>query len=501
MCSKKIEIMDTTLRDGEQTKGIAFNTIEKFKIAEYLLKEIQVDRIEIASARVSEGEKSTCKKILSWAKNNQLVNKIEILGFVDGTQSVDWLKEVGCINLNLLTKGSLHHLTTQLRKTPDEHFADIERVIKYAKLKKINVNTYLEDWSNGMIHSREYVFTLINVLVKLGIKRIMLPDTLGILYPAQTSEFVKMIINEYPKISFDFHGHNDYGLATANSLAAANAGIQAIHCTVNGLGERAGNAPLDEVVAGLKDFFNIKISVKENKFKEISSIVEKFSGKRIGFNKPISGENVFVQTAGIHADGDKKGNLYANRLLPERFGRERNYALGKLSGKASLEYNLKKLKIELTKEEEKLVLKKIIELGDLKKEVTPDDLPFIISNILNAPKLKIFEIINCVVVSGMGILPTATIVFKYKGKEYHSIGSGDGGYDAFMAALKSISAKLKIKIPKLLDYEVRIPPGGDTSALVETRITWENGIQTTGVKSDQVLAAIEATEKMLNRIL
>jgi len=501
MKTKYIEIMDTTLRDGEQTKGISFNLIEKLKIAEKLLQEVKVDRIEIASARVSEGEKNTCKKILDWAKKNNFQNKIEILGFVDDTQSVDWLFDVGCVNLNLLTKGSLKHLTNQLKKTPEEHIKDIKKVYNYAKSIKINVNVYLEDWSNGMIHSRDYVFFMIDELIKIGIKRIMLPDTLGILHPDQTYEFIKMIIEKYKDIKFDFHGHNDYGLATANSLAAVKAGISAVHCTVNGLGERAGNAPLDEVVVGINDFYNFKTNLKENKFKEISKLVEKYSGKRIAFNKPITGENVFVQTAGIHADGDKKGNLYANNLLPERFGQERHYALGKLSGKANLQYNLKKLKINLTKEEEKLVLKKIIELGDIKKEVTIDDLPFIISDVLNTPRQKIFEIKNCVIVSGTGISPTASITFVYKNKEYQAVGSGDGGYDAFMNALRTIAPKLKIIIPKLEDYEVRIPPGGKTNALVETKITWANGMQTIGVKSDQVMAAIEATEKMLNRIL
>lgn len=503
MNKKRIEIMDTTLRDGEQTKGVALNTVEKLTITKMLLKDLKVDRIEITSARVSEGEKETCKKILEWAGQNKCVDRIEILGFVDMTKTVDWLNEVGCRNLNLLTKGSLNHVTNQLKKTPEQHLKDIHKTYEYAKEKGVNVNVYLEDWSNGMLNSKDYVFYLIEGIIKIGIKRIMLPDTLGIFDNYQTYDYCKEVIDKFysKDLLFDFHGHNDYGLATANSLAAVKAGATGVHCTINSLGERAGNAPLDEVAVGLRDFFGYNLPIKENKFKEISRYVERSTGKRISFNKPICGENVFVQTAGIHADGDKKGNLYANRLLPERFGQERNYALGKLSGKANLQYNLKKLNIVLTKEEENKVLKKIIELGDLKKEVTMGDLPYIVADVLDTPTKKVFDLINCVIVSGAGLLPTATIMFKYNGKEYHSVGTGDGGFDAFMNALKSTMEKLNIKLPRLMDYEVKIPPGGKTSALVETRIFWEPDLVTIGVDSDQVMASVEAAEKMLNIVL
>jgi D-citramalate synthase len=234
--------------------------------------------------------------------------------------------------------------------------------------------------------------------------------------------------------------------------------------------------------------------------------VEVFSGKRIGDNRPIVGEDVYTQTAGVHADGDKKGNLYANPILPERFGRSRVYALGKLAGKASITENLKQLGMVLTPELEKKVLERVIELGDQNKMVTKEDLRYIIADIsgqnLNSP----FHIISCTVTSGIGVMPLANLKVTYKGEEFTSTGEGDGGYDAFMNALGKILEKLSISIPPLYDYEVRIPPGGNTNALVETVITWKREgdvqpIRTIGIDSDQQVAAIKATEKLLHIIL
>lgn len=329
--------MDTTLRDGEQMKGVSYSPQEKLTIAKILLKEVKVDRIEIASAKVSKGEEQSVAEIIDWAKKVSCVEKIEILGFVDKIESVNWICNSGGKIMNILSKGSMNHLKNQLRKTKEQHVQDIKETVAYANNKGVTCNIYLEDWSQGMINSRDYVYYLLDSLQGEPIKRFMLPDTLGILYPSQVSEFIKEILARYPNLHFDFHAHNDYGLATANTLVAVEAGIKGIHCTVNGMGERAGNAPLEEVVVGLHDFLKIKTGIKEKRLFHLSKTVEVFSGHRIAFNKPISGVNVFTQTAGIHADGDKKGNLYVTSLFPERFNRKRQYALGKLSGKSNLE--------------------------------------------------------------------------------------------------------------------------------------------------------------------
>jgi D-citramalate synthase len=492
--------MDTTLRDGEQAEGISMMPEEKRTIAQRLLETVKVDRIEVASARVSEGERRAVKTIVDYADSKGWTDRIEILGFVDANRSVDWARSVGVRVINLLTKGSLHHCREQLRKTHPQHIDDIRRTIEYGAKNGITFNVYLEDWSGGMIGCVEYVDAHIEALSGMPVRRIMLPDTLGLLSPVQVREFVGRTIGKFPDRHFDFHGHNDYGLGTANTLEAATAGAHGVHVTVNGMGERAGNVTLDEVVVALRDHAGIRTSVDERALSDVSKLVEVFSGRRVPPNKPIVGENVFTQTAGIHADGDMKGNLYESRLTPVRFGQHRTYAMGKLMGKASLDFNLERLNITLSPEQKQQLVARIVELGDQKKSVTQSDLPFLISEILQTRDLRVFEVKDYSVVSNRGLRPTATLLVRYRDKELHATGSGDGGYDAFMQALKSIEKQLGFALPKLLDYEVRIPPGGKTDALVETTIKWEGGMKTRGVHSDQLAAAIQATEHALNMI-
>ena len=502
---RHIEIMDTTLRDGEQTSGVSFSSSEKLTIAQLLLTEVKADRIEIASARVSEGEFQAVKRITNWASENGHIDKVEVLTFVDGDTSIKWMQQAGAKVMNLLTKGSLNHLTHQLKKTPDQHFKEIAAVVKLAGKKGITCNVYLEDWSNGMRHSKDYVFQYLDFISKQPVKRGMLPDTLGVLIPSETYTYLSEIVTRYPNLHFDFHGHNDYDLSVANALEAVRAGVQGLHLTINGMGERAGNTPLESTVAVLNDFEkDVKISINEKALFKVSKLVEAFSGFRISANKPVVGENVFTQTAGIHADGDKKKNLYYNDLMPERFGRKRKYALGKTSGKANIENNLQQLGIQLGDEDLKKVTQRIIELGDRKETVTQDDLPYIISDILDSNTIidKV-SVENYVLTHSKNMRPSATIRIKFEDSIMEENALGDGQYDAFMNALKKIYTQKKLLLPKLTDYEVRIPPGGKTDALCETVITWEhNGreLKTTGLDSDQTVAAIKATQKILNLI-
>jgi len=500
-----IEIMDTTLRDGEQTSGVSFSAPEKLTIAQLLLTEIKVDRIEIASARVSEGEFAAVKAITKWAKANGYLNKVEVLTFVDGDVSIQWMQKTGAKVMNLLTKGSLNHLTHQLKKKPEQHFADVATVITLARKKGLECNVYLEDWSNGMRHSKEYVFEYLDFLAEQPVKRIMLPDTLGVLVPSEVYDYVSSIVQRYPDIHFDFHAHNDYDLGTSNVLEGIKAGARGIHLTVNGMGERAGNAPLASAVAVLNDFMpGIKIGVDETSLYNVSKLVETFSGFRIPVNKPVVGENVFTQTAGIHADGDKKNKLYFSDLMPERFGRQRHYALGKTSGKANIENNLHQLGIQLSEPDLKKVTERIIELGDRKEVVTQADLPYIISDILdsNAIDQKV-SIENYVLTHSKNLRPSVTLEISINGELFEEHSQGDGQYDAFMNALKKIYKKLKLDLPTLADYAVRIPPGGKSDALCETIITWSHNnkeFKTRGLDSDQTVSAIKATQKMLNII-
>ena len=504
-----VEIMDSTLRDGEQTNGVSFLPHEKVVMARKLLYDLNVDRIEVASARVSEGEREAVSKICRYARQIARLNRVEVLGFVDGGKSIDWIYECGGRVLNLLAKGSLKHCTLQLHKTPEEHISDIKKELEYAASKGISVNLYLEDWSNGMKDSPEYVYQLMDALTSnvqrsmFNVQRFMLPDTLGVMNPLQVIEYFRKMLKRYPDVHFDFHAHNDYVLAVSNSLSAVLSGARGLHVTVNGLGERCGNAPLASVQAILKDQFHAKTNIVESQLNDISRMVESFSGISVAPNQPIVGENVFTQVAGVHADGDTKDKLYYNELIPERFGRKREYALGKNSGRANIAKNLEELGLELTPEQTRRVTERITELGDKKEIVTQEDLPYIVSDVLkhdgSDDKVKL---ISYVVSTAYGLKPGANIKVEINGRQYEGSAVGDGQYDAFVKALRHIYKKyLDRTFPILANYQVSIPPGGRTDALVQTVISWhykDGLLRTRGLDADQTESAIKATFKMLN---
>ncbi len=496
-----IDIVDTTVRDGEQTRGVSFKHEEKLVIVKRLLADVGVSRCEVASAKVSKEEQIALSAIMEWAKSAGFENAVEVLSFTDYNKSIDWLKPTGCRRINLLTKGSQKHCELQLKKTLAEHLEDVRRTVAYAQENGFACNVYLEDWSNGIKNSPDYVWEMLDCYAGLGFKRIILPDTLGILNPFETEAYIGETVRRYPQAEFEFHPHNDYGMAAANALAAVRAGICGLHVTVNGLGERTGNVDLAQATAAINDHSDATCKINEKKLKDISILVETFSGKRIAGNMPILGSDVFTQTAGIHADGDKKGNLYVSSLTPDRFDRNRSYALGKLSGKASLEMNLEKLRINLNEDQKQKLLQKIVELGDLKKTVTVEDLPFLVADMLGGQRYKLFRVTNCVVTTTMQMKPSANIQVECRGEVFEETAQGSGGYDAFMNALRKLAPKMNVDIPKLLDFEISIPPGGSSNSLVEATIKWDNGMVTHAVSSDQVKAAIKATERVLNLVL
>ncbi len=498
---RHIQLLDTTLRDGEQTREVSFTPDEKVSIAKALLEKLRVDRIEVASATVSDGEKQAVATINQWAAEHGHLDKVEVLGFVDHRRSVDWIRDTHGRTINLLGKGSEEHCRKQLHKSLQEHLADIFQTMDYAFSKELKVNLYLEDWSNGYQDSPAYVFAMLDALQDKGIGHFLLPDTLGVMGPDEVYQGVAAMVARYPDACFDFHPHNDYGLGTANALAAVKAGAGAIHCTINCLGERAGNASLAEVAVALKDKLDMEIAINENHIVALSKMVENFSGKWIAANAPIVGRDVFTQTAGIHADGDQKAGLYLSNLKPERFDRERSYALGKMSGKASLRKNLEALDLSLREEDQQKVLQRIVELGDSKQSITPDDLPFIIADVMESKEYRHIRLTNCSITSGLDLESTVSIQVQLDGASFKATGTGNGGFDAFINALNKILESQDYSLPRLEDYEVRIPKGGETSALTECIITWNTQgkhRRTRGVHANQVFAAINATLRLIN---
>ena len=498
-----IEVLDTTLRDGEQTPGVSFSPAEKLEIVRLLLTRLHVDRLEIASAGVSAGETGAVKEIVGWAEPHGYLDRLEILGFIDGGRSVRWVKECGGKVINLLAKGSPEHCRLQLRKNPRRHIDDVIREVAGAVDAGLTVNVYLEAWSSGVKQDLPYLCDLLHGILQHPVRRIMLADTMGILSPPETERAVEWMTAAFPEVHFDFHGHNDYGMVTANSLAAVRGGAAGIHTTINGLGERAGNQPLAQLVVAVHDFTDKRTRIAEKELQHASLFLQSLSGKRCPWNMPVVGSDVYTQTCGIHADGDRKADLYANPLRPERFGRQRDYALGKLSGRASIERNLEEMGLDtgLTEEQKSALLAEIVRLGDKKKAVSAADLPYIVAGVKKSPLHKVLQITAADFDSKLHGVARSRVEIEYNGQRTEASAKGDGGYDAFVKALKKCLKVFGLTMPRLQDYQERIPPGGRTDALVETTITWSfNGRSyiTTGVDSDQLLAAVAATEKMLN---
>ena len=436
-------------------------------MARLLLDELHVNRIEIASARVSEGEFESVRRIAQWAAARGYLDRVEVLGFVDNGVSLKWIADAGCRVVNLLAKGSRRHCELQLRKTPQQHFADIKTAIAQATEMGIAVNIYLEDWSNGMRFSPDYVYEMVDTLKREPIRRFMIPDTLGVLNPDDCYAFCRDMVERYPELHFDFHAHNDYDLAVANVAAAVKAGVQGIHTTVNGLGERAGNAPLSSVIAVLNDHLKVRNTIVEKSINHVSRIVETYTGIHIPANEPV--------------------------------------ALGKMSGKANIKKNLDTLGIDLDEEAMRKVTERIIELGDKKQAVTSEDLPYIIADILKQDVYDVkVHILNYNLSLSYGLRPVATVKIRINDRDYEETSSGDGQYDAFMRAIRKIyKEQLKRDFPMLVNYSVSIPPGGRTDAFVQTYITWEyrgETFKTRGLDADQTEAAIKATLKMLNKV-
>jgi D-citramalate synthase len=256
---------------------------------------------------------------------------------------------------------------------------------------------------------------------------------------------------------------------------------------------------MSSILAVLHDHLNVKTNLNEETINSISKVVETYSGIRIPNNKPVIGESVFTQVAGVHADGDNKKNLYYNDLLPERFGRLRQYALGKTSGKANILKNLQQLGIELDDEVMAKVTKRVIELGDRKELVSLDELPYIVSDVLkNDQDNANIKILNYSLSLSMDLRPMASVKVEINGDVYEQSASGDGQYNAVSKALYKIYKKLNKPTPELLDYQVVIPPGGQTDAIVQTIITWKFNskiFKTRGLDGDQTVAAIKAKKK------
>jgi D-citramalate synthase len=383
----------------------------------------------------------------------------------------------------------------QLRKTVESHLVDIQRTVEHAVKNGLTVNVNIEDWSQGMRNSEAYVMALANGLSTMPIKRVMLCDTLGVLSPEESEAFVRTMRENFD-MPLDFHCHNDYGLAVPNSIAALRSGAGRVHVTVNGIGERAGNTNLATLVVAARDLFNMNSNVKERNLAMLSDLVAGISGIALAPNAPAVGQISATQGCGVHADGDKKGQLYQNRLDPSRFGRKRAYNLGKTAGIASVEANCQELGIEISPEQQRLLLAKIKELGDDKVKVTQADIILLLHEIFGEKENSV-KLVNYEFSLKKGAPPKVSLELTCNDRQLTAQSEGDGQFDAFIRALRTVWENM----PELMDYRIGISRNGTSGALTEATITWrsdEKLFTTRAVAPDQLVAAMNATVRMLN---
>ena len=500
----RLIIFDTTLRDGEQSPGASMTQEEKLRIA-LQLERLGVDVMEAGFAASSQGDFDAIHQIARHVKDSTVCS-LSRASIKDIERAGEAIAPAPRRRIHTFIATSPLHMQAKLRMTPDEVFERAVAAVRACAKYTDDIEFSAED---GYRSDPEFLYRICEAVIDAGATTVNIPDTVGYAVPELYGAFIADLREHVPnsdKAVWSVHCHNDLGMAVANSLAGVKqGGARQIECTINGLGERAGNAPLASVQAILKDHFNAITNIDESRLNDVSRVVESYSGIVIPANKPIVGENVFTQVAGVHADGDNKSNLYCNDLLPERFGRKREYALGKNSGKANIRKNLEDLGLQLDEDAMRKVTERIIELGDKKELVTQEDLPYIVSDVLKHGMAEERVSLKSYIVNlAYGLKPMATLKIEINGKEYEESSSGDGQYDAFVRALRKIyKVTLGRKFPMLTNYAVTIPPGGRTDAFVQTVITWsfeDTIFRTRGLDADQTEAAIKATVKMLNII-
>ena len=497
---EKIFIFDTTLRDGEQTPGVAFTIEEKLKIAKALEK-LGVDIIEAGFPASSPGDFAAVKLI---------AEKIEIPVVAALARALPQDIEKAGKALSSTKKGRVHtfvatsavHMEYQLKKTPDEVLGLAVSAVKAAREYTDNVEFSPMDATRSEL---TFLCEVIQAVIEAGAKIINIPDTVGYTTPEEFAGLIQKVKNCVPNINqvtISVHCHNDLGMAVANSLAAAKVGVRQIECAINGLGERAGNAALEELAMAIKtreDFFNFYTGVNTKQIYPTSRLVSHLAGILIQPNKAIVGKNAFRHQAGIHQDGVLKKATTYEIMTPSSVGlKESELVLGKLSGRHAFKERLKKLDFHLKEEELEKCFKVFKNLAEKKKEIFDEDLMLIVEE-QTTQMPEVFSLDYIHAVTGNRILPTATLRIKKVDKVYQEAACGDGPIDATYNAIDRI-CKLDLT---LVDYSIQAATGGK-DALGEVRVRVKKGdilISGSGSSTDIIEASAKAYINAINRFL
>ncbi len=496
---EKVVFFDTTLRDGEQSPGFSMNIPEKLRMAKQLEK-LGVDIIEAGFPIASQGDFEAVKLIAESIKKSQVAglaraNNKDIERAWEAVQNAEHPR------IHTFISTSDIHLTHQLRKSREEVLDMAISAVKKAKSYTENVEFSAMDATRS---DRDYLCQVIKAAIDAGATTVNIPDTVGYTIPSEFGDMIKYIIKNVSNIDkavISVHCHNDLGLATANSLSAVLNGARQVECTINGIGERAGNTSLEEVVMILytrKDYAHLETNIISEEIYSTSRLLTSITGVGVQPNKAIVGANAFAHESGIHTDGLLKDKITYEIMTPESVGVKKSIiVLGKHSGRHALRDELKNRGYELSDADVNKVFNRFKELADKKKQLFDEDLETIVAEIvLRAPDK--YKLINMNVVSGSFAIPTATVQMEVDGEQIKDVGIGDGPVDA---AFKTIAKITKTK-SKLLKYGVDSITGGtDAQGVVTVRLEGNgNEIVGRGAHTDIIMASVLAYINALNRL-
>jgi len=495
----RVYIFDTTLRDGEQSPGASMNAAEKMRLA-VQMENLGVDIIEAGFPAASKGDHDAVSQIA------QKLEKIEIAALARTSKedidcAWDAIRHAAKPRIHTFLATSDIHMDYKLKMTRDEVVKTAAESVKYARSLTDNVEFSAEDGSRS---DRDFLCKVFEAAIESGATTVNLPDTVGYAIPEEFSELVKYVLSHTPNIHkaiLSIHCHNDLGLATANTLAALNSGARQAEVTINGIGERAGNTSLEEVIMTLHtrpNFLPLSTGIETNLIYPTSRLVSMITGIIVQPNKAIVGANAFAHEAGIHQDGVLKNPMTYEIMKPETIGLNTNtLVLGKHSGRHALRSRLKELGYDLSDEELKLVFKKFKELADKKKHVVDEDLEVIVAEGILRTK-DIFRLEYLHVISGTTVLPMASVKLQINERSVKGADYGNGPIDSAFNAI----AKLTGTESELLRFSVSALTGGtDAQGEVTVRLR-ENGLIALGKGADPdiITASAKAYINGLNRL-
>ena len=492
--SEYIQFFDTTLRDGEQTPGVSLTLEDKIEIARQLSK-LGVDVIEAGSPMSSPGEKRVVKKI---AKAGL---EAEICGLARATKSdIDDSLDCDVDVVHIFIPTSPVQMKYAVNLKPEQVLAATVEHIEYIKKHGVKCEFSPMDATRSELG---FLKQVCQAAEKAGADMINIPDTVGIMIPKTINKLIQDI-RKTIEVPISIHCHDDFGMAVANSLAAVEAGATQVHATINGLGERAGNAALEELVMALHMIYNLKTGINSRLLYSTSRMVATLTGVFVQPNKAIVGENAFAHESGIHTRGVTVKPLTFEPIKPELVGRTRKLVAGKLAGTQGIKAELQEIGIHPTDEQMKEIVRRVKELGDKGKMVTDADLLALTSAVMGEviPEEKIVDLCDMAVVTGIKVIPTASVRLVLDGKEYIAAETGVGPVDSVLKAIQKLTSNLA-KI-RLSEYRLEAITGG-SNAVAEVIIKVEdekgNIVSARAAREDIVMASVEAMINGINKCL